>query len=504
MGLLISPAKVVLLAVHYTIHAEIDNLRQLAAQNSTTLRKHLLLRMLLTYLPETVRPSSYVDFVKQVANDEVQEITDFILDSAPVDSLTEEQASKRVRKLHLLELECQDAPEGSHDDFLTQFLFLRAHKMDEEVGMLNQLVDLLIPFIHRTPAICTWMASTVIPLSRRNFEYYTQYTTTYSLRQFQALPDHAAIEYLLSNTGLSEEGYAFIGRDLRGLVSPWLHNDTRWTFKREGSGDDPLRVSCDGWQQVQDWLLNQASSSWRVAVGAIEQWDGPKDVDLGDTIMEQLQDSQLHYLDHNYARAAMAVTFLIPEASLEALDGAYRIMNKTRHLLNQDALPPLQISLENLPIIPYFKAANSTGTKTVASYMRNDLLHQENPLTNPSEEATEFLRALILSAFVLTRLGISCSVRRAGDLTLLRDVREQKGELMKLVRLLLNHAPRNDDRYWVKARREILWLHDWGQVTYNHSENSTVGCFGMVPRQDIENELLKAMLSNMRKPPIPP
>jgi hypothetical protein len=109
-----------------------------------------------------------------------------------------------------------------------------------------------------------------------------------------------------------------------------------------------------------------------------------------------------------------------------------------------------------------------------------------------------FLQGLILSASVMTRLGIPYSVKRAGEMVLLRDAREQKGELVKLVRLVLNQASRSSDEYWIRARREILWLHNWGNPNAA-SGDAKLGIFGLVSESDVETELLKAMLSSMCK-----
>jgi hypothetical protein len=133
-----------------------------------------------------------------------------------------------------------------------------------------------------------------------------------------------------------------------------------------------------------------------------------------------------------------------------------------------------------------------------AASLRTDLLEASNSLTSPQKEATEFLQGLILSAFILTRLGIVCTVRRAGDLVLLRDEREQKGEVVKLIRLIAHRAPKNDDEYWKRTRGDLLWLHNWGNESYDPKHPATVGVFGLVSKDDIEVEILKALLTNMR------
>jgi len=82
-------------------------------------------------------------------------------------------------------------------------------------------------------------------------------------------------------------------------------------------------------------------------------------------------------------------------------------------------------------------------------------------------------------------------------MTLLKDLHEQRGEFLKVVRLLSNNAPRDDDMYWSNARNDVLWLHNWGREISRGYEG--YGPFGMVQRSDIEMELLKAMLTHSRK-----
>lgn len=106
----LSPGKVLLLAAHYATHGDIESLARLSSQQAKVLHKELLLRILLTYLPETVKPSIYVGFLLSLARDSLEEYSDGVLDTAPVEGLSEDEASKRARKLHLQQLTCTDAP----------------------------------------------------------------------------------------------------------------------------------------------------------------------------------------------------------------------------------------------------------------------------------------------------------------------------------------------------------------------------------------------------------
>lgn len=495
---ILGPAQVVLLAVHFATQADIDSLSYLAARHASILRQDLIFRILLTHLPETVAPDAYVPLLQSVAANEQPSYEDRPLDTTAVDNLSDEQAFKRARKLRLLHLTGSDVAPNAEIDSLTSFLFVRGYRMDEEAGMLAQLPDLLVPFLRHAPAIETWLVSTVLPLLRRNCEYYPEKRARYSLREFENLPDQAAVDYLLAETA-SEDGPGLLGRDYRGLIGPWLYNDSRWIHEGapEGSPESSATEespSCPGWEHALDWLTRQASKSWQIALGTIEQWDGPDDIELIDDVNLWFQEPQQRYLDQTYARAALASAYLISDATVDALDGAFKVCNRIRALLDEDADSSLQSEASVLSSVPQFDTKGFPCPKT-ATYMRNDLLKPSNPLTALNTQATSLLMALILSAFLLTRTGIPCTVRRAGDLVFLGDQKEQKGELTRLIRTLSAHTSKNDDNYWVSARKEILWLHSWGGEDTTHP---TRGVLGTISREHIEIEILKALLSNGR------
>ncbi|KAH6890021.1 Sec39 domain-containing protein [Thelonectria olida] len=496
-------AKVVLLAVHLATQADIDSLSYLTAQHATVLRQDLILRILLTHLPETIRPDVYVPFLQSVVANEQPSHPDRPLDTTAVDSLSDEQASRKVRKLRLLHLTGSDVTPNTETDAFTSFLFVRGYRMDEEAGMLAQVPDLLIPFLQHAPAIETWLVSTVLPLLRRNCEYYPQRPTRHSLLEFENLPDEAAVDYLLTETGSSEAGLGLLGRDFRGLLGPWLYNDSRWIKEpapggsTEGPSESPLieeALSCPGWEHALEWLTRQASKSWRTALKTIEQWEGPEDIDLIDNVNLWFQEPQQRYLDQTYARAALASAYLIPDTTVDALEGAFTICNKIRSLMDEDTDSSLQSEASILSPAPQFDTKNFPGPKT-ATYIRNDLLKPSNPLTALNSPATNLLMVLVLSAFLLTRAGIPCTVRRAGDLAFLEDQREQRGELTRLIRTLSAHPSKNEDGYWISARKEILWLRNWGK---QDRTNSIRAVFGTLSQEHIEIEILKALLSNGR------
>ncbi|KAF5586229.1 transport sec39 [Fusarium subglutinans] len=501
----LGPAKLVLLAVHLATIADIDSLTYLIGQHAVILRPELVLRIILTYLPETLSPAVYVPLIQSIASGESpsQTNSDYHLDTSSVRSITEEQASRKVKKLHLLSLKNTDVPLTlAHEaDPFTSFLLLRAYRMDEEAGMLPQVPDLVSPFLQQSQELHTWMISTVLPLVRRNYEYYPQRPIRYSLLEFQNLPARMAIDYLLAETGAVDDEFNLAGRDLSGLVGPWLHDESRW--KREAFDQDvsnetdaASELSCPGWEQALEWLASKAATSWPVALKAIESWDGPSDIDLGNDAGSWLQENQQQYLDRSYARAVLASAYLISDADAGALEAAFRICNKIRSLLDEDSDITLQSAVENLTSVPPFDMDAFGGAKA-ATYLRNDLLQSSNPITTPKEESLDLLPALIQSAYLLTHSGAPCTVRKAGDLAFIQDQQEQKSQISRLIRNLPTRAS-EDDGFWIRARKEILWLHGWGNSPKATGDETLQGIFGNVTLEFIETELLKAMLSHSR------
>lgn len=501
MSLVLSAPKIVLLAAHLAAKADLDSLSCVAAQHGSVLRKELLLRILLTYLPETLKSDEYVSFIDEIQRGEYAANENWDIDISAVEHLTEEEAIKKVRKLHLLKLSWPEAPAEAEEDSLTLFLLRRSYKVDEETGMLDQLPDLLVPFLDRSPCILSWTITVLLPLLRRNYEYYPNESIPVTITAFEHMSDPAAVDLLLSRTGAQEKDYPCIVRDLRGLLGPWLYNDKRWTKKPaveidEDSGDDGL--ICPGWEQMLVWLTSHASSSWRVAVEAIDHWHSPEDADLGGYAQMWFDEEKQQYLERRYARAAMASAYLIPEASTEALTGAYTIVHEVTKLLDEP-LPPLQTAASNLSPVPDLGSTNIMFAKNT-TYLRNNLLHEDNVLTKPSQLATTLLSALVVSAFLSTRAGSPITVRKAGELALLQDELEQKTEALKLIHAISEHGPNSDDRFWIRARNEILWLRDWGAEDESPSEEDQycTGIFGRLSREFLEVEILKALLAHTR------
>jgi len=234
----------------------------------------------------------------------------------------------------------------------------------------------------------------------------------------------------------------------------------------------------------------------------VEEWDGPEDVDIGGYGTMWLGDDEQGYLEQRYARAALASAYLITEASVEALSGVNSIITKVMNMMGEDPCPTLQVASSLLSPLPDLTSELIVSARN-ATYMRNDLLEESNVLTSPKKLSAQLLHALTLSAFILTKSGTLCNVRRAGELAFLQDEREQKVEAGKFLRNLRNHAPKTEDKYWMRARNELLWLRDWGaeEASDSVSDLRIQGVFGQLNREFLETECLKAILTSGRKCP---
>lgn len=502
MSLVLSAPKIVLLAVHLAAKADLDSLSFVAANHGSVLRKELLLRILLTYLPETLKSEEYVSFIEEVEKGEFAPNEHWEVDASAVENLAEEEAIRRVRKLHLLKLSWSGASSDTEENPLVLFLLRRSYKVDEEAGLLTQLPDLLTPFLDYSPCIRMWTVTTLLPFLRRNHEYYANNSVPLTLAEFERLDDAAAVELLLSQTGAEEVDFPNVARDLRGLLGPWLYNENRWIKKdfqaesQKVENDDGL--VCPGWEQMMLWLTEQATGSWKVVVRAIDDWHGPEDVDLGGYGQMWMDEEKQQYLERRYARAALACAYLIPEATTEALTGAYTIVSEVTKLLD-DPLPPLQTAASNLSPAADLGSTNIMFAKNV-TYLRSNLLDETNPLTKPSKLATTLLSTLVVSAYLPTRAGSPITVRRAGELALLQDEREQKTEFLKLIHTISERGPNSDDKFWIKARNEILWLRDWGaeEGSSPDEDEYNPGIFGRLKREFLEVEILKTLLAHTR------
>lgn len=511
----LSPAKAVLLAVQLASESNISKLRILIALQRRVLRTELVLRILLSHLPESLPTSEYVSFLKDLADGTtVQKASPSDIDTTHLEELNEIDASKQVKKLRLLPLEWPNAPEDSPDEPIVLFLIHRSIRIDEYTGLITEIPGLITPFLERSPYLRTWMITSILPLLRLYYEYHPSDTATISITSFGRLDDEAGLALLLSGTRKQDGGGKdTVGRDIRGLVGPWLYGDTRQKRRKlrrisslTGTLVQPIdetlatNEKCQGWEVVFRWIVSQASISWPIAVRAVEQWDGPGDVDLGgyENGINWLDEDDQQLLERRYARSALAAAYSISEESLEALIGVHQIITRILVLLDLDRIPTLEAS--GALLIPAEGLDGSFSPKD-ASWLRNGLVDEQNPLTRPSAVPLKFLHLALISAYLCTKESSAITVRKAADLALRQDPDDQLHEFTKFMAVCtVKLAQKADDKYWARMRNSVLWLRSWGIEDLDDGSEigNGRGIFGKVPKQTIEVSILKALLSNNR------
>lgn len=501
--------QIILAAVRLASNADIPALRQLFEWPGA-LKLELTLIILLTFLPESTEPGLYVDLLRELADSHSNpggQVTPSFPELPELD-ISEDEARVRVRRLRMTPLLNPNAQYDQETDSLTLFLLHQAHKIDSETGSLDLVCQLLEPFFNHSEVLCTWMVSNLLPLLRLDYEYYPQSGASHSLEDFERLDGSIAIQSLLSKASqrISETDTREIGRDLRGLVGPWMYGET--TRKRrklscgrrrqnlitgvrateESSSAEEGRLS-SGWSHVNDWLLHLGIRDFPRAVDAMTQWDGPSDVDYGDWAAgtQPVNKEASRMQTQRYSQAGLAAIYATNDSSLETIIGSHRVLLQTARSVDLDEPPEFKRSDE--PITSGI-SREYLESLSPAHLLHNALLRPQNPLTNPTASAVSLYNLLLASCYKLLNLGNIKTSRSVAELALFGTEAAQVAELKKTLYTL--KAEKMDDKLWASIRRQILWLQNWEY--WSNEVEEPRGIFSKIAKTDLEVELLRAML----------
>ena len=511
----LSRAQVILSAVQLATDADIRKLRQLTARHPDVLQLELLLRILLTYLPESVEPGSYTGFLADLVTGNLSVIDEANEDTILPAEVTTDEARRQVHKLHLLPLAHPNYSYGSSVDTFTTFLLHRAHRIDAETGALPILQELLEPFSEHSEYLRTWLISTLLPLLRLDYEYYPQRQSNISLEAFENLDTDLAVSTLLP--GAAQQAHApgnqDIDRDLRGLVGPWMYGETirkRRKLDREqrrssvvappdqlGASNDIEDKTKGGWAYVYKWLLELALRDFPRIVSVVEKWDGPRDVDYGgwDDTNGTEDEESLQTSTRQYAQTALAAIYATNDEEPTAFEGGHSILTRASQLVGLLSPPDLALA-EAMPTIeaplPEYLLSISK-----ADFFYNELLQVQNPLTTPNGPSTSFLYHILVSAITLEALGHSMTCRKIAELTLFGSEEEQREELRKTLHGI-NATKAKDDNFWTTVRQRLLWLQDWETIASSRGNDESAkqqGVFCKIGKASLEKDILKAFLN---------
>ena len=503
-------ARIILEAVRLASTSEISSLHQLIAREPETLQLELVLRILLTYLPESTEPSLYIDLLHQLVQGAAHAPPPSSLrPSRPDEELSNDEARYKVRQLHLLPLAEEKDLHAGCSDILSLFLVHRSRRIDIETGSIPQIQELLEPFIARDPYIRTWLISNVLPLQRLNFEYYPHDEDAYTIETFEKLEGRPAIDSLLARSArVGNTEATQCARDIKYVVGPWIYGEN--TRKRRKTHHDRRRSSLTapanlnqsaaqaedstgGWSDVNEWILNLAGRNISSAAGTIKHWDGPLDVDYGGYENgEWTDDENRQRLLQRYARTGLATVYAHTETSIHALEETHTILSKVARISGLEEPPALQESpISVLSNIPEGYLDQLSGFHL----FHNALLRSDNPMTSPAQVSLSFASLLVRSCFVFAKLGNPKSCKAAAELALFTRREEQVDELHKTLQKV--PVKTRDESSWTQVRHQILWLRDW---QYQSPENAihdteySLGVFGKIKKENVEVELLRALL----------
>jgi hypothetical protein len=506
-----SPAHIILQAVGLAAEADISSLQQLVAHHSQTIGTELALRILLTYLPESTEPRRYTGFLRALVSGSLNPLDD---DSGPTPTtdLSEIDARRQVRKLRLLPL--VQPLDGTTVDPFTAFLLDKAYRIDVETGSLLLSRELIEPFLEHSQHIRTWAISCLLPLLRLDYEYYPQPATACSLEAFERLQGRAAVDTLLSRAmqKRNAEDAAGIGRDLRGLVGPWMYGGTSKKRRKlsnqantkgipDGTGGDEVGLVSrtdfrKRWADVNDWLLALAEKDFPQAVRTLEQWDGPQDVDYGgwNDGEQRGHDDALEKDTVSYAQAALASVVITKDCSPSSFEGIHTILSRVSQLVGLPSPPEAPSSAAGSDagkMLPGFLASLSP-----THLLRNHLLDETNLITMPSNRSLALFYFLVSSALLIHTMGHPMSIEAILILAVFGSVADQREALRRLVHGL-QMASNKEDRKWSEIREQLLWLRDWNCGEDQNSPPKP-GVFSKVSRVELEDEILKTLLYSSR------
>lgn len=520
----LSGNKCVLLATHLASEANIPGLKALCAARRDAFEKEKLLRILLTYLPETTEPAAYTAFAQDIAEDRVIYGGE---DAPPINSVTqlsEAQAKSRVKHLDLLPLRPSSRRVGDDVPIFEQFLVHRAYRIDEEAqGQLPQVAGLVDPYLDEYPFLRTWFISSVLPLLRFAYEYYPEADDVVGLERFDGLSGGQGVELLLSRSQQSAEsgqGGTYNGaRDMRSLVGPWMYGSnerkrrklnnatgTRRASLTVAAARDVQRIEEDGaasedlnteheWEHAFDWLARKAAHDFPLVTETIEEWGGPSDVDMGgyeDPNEPAVQPEVERKLHIQYVQAAYAAAYAVESDTSQTIEGAHSLLVRLADLMEFEPPPDLATSVEMLPKIDD-QSWVLTETSS-AALLPNVLLKQGHPLTTPNTQTYALLQLFVFSAYLLAGLGQPISIVNIAKHRFQANADEQLALLQKL----LHHAstgPRKDEEQWSEVRNRLLWLWGWGMNAASGDGQFGAGILGKIDRSIFAREIMQTLLS---------
>lgn len=499
----LSAVQLIVLATELCSKAEFEDLQSLQHQRPDVLGAEVCCRILLTFVSGNEEPANYVPLLMQlrgvVGNASIKTI-----DTLGVEELSEGHARRKIRQMRLQRLRSFDRGDLAAQDFVARFVVQQAYRIDAETGDLPAILQLVEPFFEGAELLREWLISNLLPLYRLDYEYYSEGASNLSLASLQNVKGVEALDLLLQKAKTGD-GKQHIGRDLRGIVGPWMYG-TRSSKRRKLSPifrrasitahDSNLTSESSGWQDVNKWILKTSLEDYDLGTKAVTDWDGPKDVDLGGYEgSAEKGPEEIIELTIDYGQAILAMIYATHETSSEAMQNSWRILKRVADVTEVDC--PLLHNLRNVLPNCSIQPGSITGMPR-SGLMFDSFLEPGHPLARPSTESLNFLAAILISLRIL-KGALHCeeqfSCLTATTWCLFATEQVQTQELHKILQNFARIASVEAD--WHSVREKILWLSRWDTKPFDRQpeEQDHRALFWQVSREAVETKVFCALLT---------
>lgn len=483
-------AHVILDAVLYATEADTKSLSKLIHKNPGVVQTHLILRILLTYLPEGIEPSLYIPFLRALTSGDLRVQDDNTPLISPTKDLSADEAKRRIKKLKLLNLS-QNNTFLATDDPFEHFLVCRAYRIDSEIGSIPLIQELINAFAQQYRNVAIWAASAILPLQRLEQQEF-QESTSLSLLSLSKLHGKTGLRSLLSNS-YRDKSFDY-STYLREIVGPWMLGEIAKTDHELGYViNQPGHASESAsrcWSVVNEWCLDLAGTDHESAAKTYINWGGPVDVDYG----EWFASSSHEYLaaaTAAYQQLGLGLVYLTTDLTME-----HQLQALIRAITERTQIEVV----EDLRLQTYqaYRSTISAGYLSSISNLHltpGELLDRSNPLTIVGTHSIQLAHLVLISSSLLGSLGIELDVERCLSLALFGSASSHWGVCSKIIHKMPVICGK-DDTAWMNAKGKILWLRDWS--SNGQSGESRQGIISQVDSEQLHIAMFESLVTNGR------
>ena len=441
----LSDAAVLLLAANLASVPQLASLQALITAYPDLLHFSVVLRLLLTILPETISPEDYLPLVYSLYRNDTATLPfdPSRIPSAFIDQVSNLSQAALRRRLSLFELSDIPTPRIKPEDYqntLIQWFFDRARKVEEATGMIDLARRLVLPdpksFEQSPPfppaAVTLWGKGIVQVLE--TFIFDNEGEDELQLLSFENLDPDSGVRFLLYRSTAET-----ISRNVRHLIAPFAEY-----IKVQQPEKEP-------WAALWEWLLDRSSAGELEYVANLgSDWFGGPD----DLLRQFLQTS-------------MTACYVCQHSSPSIRTNLHRIHVDISRLSQHLNVP-------------------STGQQIALHHPETDLLASElrhtSPLTTLTSESLQFLDNIIMSADIIAQASIKPELCLR-EIVLIHEGTEQT-QFQLLDQLL------RTDQAWTKRTEE-----QWRKIRQStHTLQSQSQVLAKVPLETVDKMIFTAIL----------